>query len=143
MASLEIRTPFRSFPLATSPSFALARGFQGTREGAPANHELPNQEFVDKHPLFYISQIKSSKPPFLSLPLPRYLHIPSPSHPTSKWLKKASLKTIELHIFFSILLKIVDHGFSKTTTTLKIKHLTLSPLFIYAFQFVPLTNATS
>jgi hypothetical protein len=53
------------------------------------------------------------------------------------------LKTIQLHIFFSILLKIIQHDFSKTTSTLKIRQLTLSPLFIYAFQFVPLTNATS
>jgi hypothetical protein len=35
-------------------------------------------------------------------------------------VEESFLKTIELHIFFSILLKIVDHGLSKTTTTLKI-----------------------
>jgi hypothetical protein len=30
----------------------LAKGSQGT-EGAPANHELPNQKFADRHQLFY------------------------------------------------------------------------------------------
>jgi hypothetical protein len=38
------------------------------------------------------------------------------------------LKTIELYIFFFILLKIVEHGISKTTSTLKIRQLTLSSL---------------
>jgi len=53
MASLEIGTLASSFQLTVSPSFALAGGFQGTR-GAPANHELPNQKFADRHQLFYI-----------------------------------------------------------------------------------------
>jgi hypothetical protein len=51
VASLETRTPFRFFPLAVSPLFALAGGFQGTR-GALANHEIPNQKISDRHQLF-------------------------------------------------------------------------------------------
>jgi len=35
----------------------LAGGFQGTG-GAPANHELPNQKFSDRHQLFYISKMR-------------------------------------------------------------------------------------
>jgi len=53
MASLEIGTIADSFPLTASPLFVLVGGFQGTR-GAPANHELPNQKFADRHQLFYI-----------------------------------------------------------------------------------------
>ncbi len=51
MASPEIGTPSRSFPLAVSPPLALARGSQGSR-GALANHELLNQKFADRHQLF-------------------------------------------------------------------------------------------
>jgi hypothetical protein len=37
-------------------AIALARGSQrkGGGGGALANHELPNQEVLDRHPLFYI-----------------------------------------------------------------------------------------
>ncbi len=57
MASPKTRTPFGSFPLAVSLPLALARGSQRT-EGAPANHELLNQQSADRHELFYISKIK-------------------------------------------------------------------------------------
>ncbi len=32
--------------------FVLARGSQGTGGGPPANHELPNQKFANRHQLF-------------------------------------------------------------------------------------------
>ncbi len=53
VASPEIGTPSCSFPFAASLPLALAGGFQGTRKGAPTNHELSNQNFADKHQLFY------------------------------------------------------------------------------------------
>jgi hypothetical protein len=51
VASLEIGTPFHSFPLAASPPFVLVGDSQGT-QGAPANHELSNQKFTDRHQSF-------------------------------------------------------------------------------------------
>jgi hypothetical protein len=53
VASPKTGTSFRSFPFTTSSLFALAWGFQGTK-GAPINHELPNQKFVNRQQLFYI-----------------------------------------------------------------------------------------
>jgi len=57
MASPKTITPFRFFPLVTSLPFALVGHSQGTG-GARTNHELPNQKFVDRHQLFYISKIR-------------------------------------------------------------------------------------
>jgi len=53
VALAEIGTPSCSFPFAASLPLALAGGSQGTRKGAPTNHELSNQNFADKHQLFY------------------------------------------------------------------------------------------
>jgi hypothetical protein len=52
VASPEIGTPSHSFPLTTSSPLALAKGSQGIGGGAPTNHELPNQKFVERHQLF-------------------------------------------------------------------------------------------
>jgi len=57
MASPKIGTPFPSFPFMISPPLALVGRFQRT-EGAPTNHESPNQKFANKHQLFYISKIR-------------------------------------------------------------------------------------
>jgi len=51
VASLKTGTPSHSFSLAASASLALAKGSQGTAR-APANHELSNQKFANKHQLF-------------------------------------------------------------------------------------------
>jgi len=72
MASPEIGTPSRSFPLAVSPPLALARGSQGTR-GALANHELLNQKFADRHQLFMYYDLTQQR----RLPICVNLWIPS------------------------------------------------------------------
>ncbi len=56
MASPEIGIPSCSFPLATSSPFTLVGGSQGTKGGPSPNHELSNQEVMDRHQLFYISR---------------------------------------------------------------------------------------
>jgi hypothetical protein len=52
VASPEIRTPSRSFPLMASLPITLAKGAQETG-GALANHKLSNQKFANRHQLFY------------------------------------------------------------------------------------------
>jgi hypothetical protein len=51
MASLETGRLSRSFPFMASLSLALVGGVQGAG-GAPTNHKLLNQNFVDKQQLF-------------------------------------------------------------------------------------------
>jgi len=53
--------------LEVSPPLVLVGGSQGTGGGALANHELPNQESVDRHPLFYINKMCSLFFPHSSL----------------------------------------------------------------------------
>jgi len=51
VASPETGRLSRSFPFMASLSLALVGGVQGAR-GAPTNHELSNQNFVDRQQLF-------------------------------------------------------------------------------------------
>jgi len=72
VASLEIGTPFCSFPLAVSPLLTLAWGSQGTK-GPPTNHELSNQKFTDRHQLFMYYDLAQQQ----RLPICANLWIPS------------------------------------------------------------------
>ncbi len=62
MSSIEIGTPFRSFPLMASPPLTMVGGFQGT-EGGSTQLQITESKICEQTPIIYVLQPNTTTAP--------------------------------------------------------------------------------